>query len=954
MLGPLLVKGANGPVTIASAKQRALLATLLLEAPHKVVRTDRLIDELWGERPPATAGKALQVHVSQLRRALGAEQPIVTRPGGYAIHIDRVALDVHRFDTLLAKARRLRTEGDLDGALDALQDGLGLWRGPALADVTLLGPGASEAGRLEGLCAIAQEERLELELARGGGAALVPELEALIVADPYREHIYAMLMLALYRAGRQADALETYRRARHVLIEELGLEPGPELTGLEAAILSQDPALELPATVSRSLIAPASSQPSADGSEAAIPLAAASLVGREDELQEARRLVHQPEVRLVTLTGAGGIGKTRLALELAGRLGERTHLVELASVVDPQRVVPAIAAALGAEDGSEEALVGALEREPAVLFLDNFEQVIAAAPVVSSLLGAVPSLTIVVTSRAPLHVAGEHELPVPPLSGEAAVELFVSRAREQDPRFAADAEEIACIATICERLEGLPLAIELAAARIRVLTAAEILDRIGERLDLLTAGRRDAPERHRTLRATIAWSYDLLDDEQRRLFAQLAVFHSGWTLEACEALAGVPVLDALAALIEHGLVMRDGQRFRMLETVRQYAAERLEESGEASTARLAHARWCLELAEAAEQQLEGPAQAEWFARLEAERDNLRGASDWAVANGEPEITMRLDGALWRFWLVRGAAAGARGALGQALATGEGEPTLRAKALNAAGVLAGEVGNIAAARESFEKARELAAQLGDRRQIARTLMNLGVIALYTADYPAALSRYGEAGEIWQELGDVRGQSVMCQNLAIVHELMGQWREATPLLEQSIEQARAAGDGIHLAQTLIELAKHLVAHRLNDPRISDLLREGLELARDLRVQPRMIEGLEVLAAFSARRGAPLNSAELIGAAEAERERTGTERKADELPVFEPTVRKLEQALGRKDYERAYLRGYGRSLEVAVAVALKTLEPGRTRQTAPRRGLRLIPENEALAGGQGARNT
>jgi predicted ATPase/DNA-binding SARP family transcriptional activator len=939
VLGPLLVEDESGLVTLASAKQRALLAILLLETPHDLVPTERLIDDLWGTRPPATAGKALHVHVSQLRKALGPGQPIITRPMGYALRIEDDALDLHRFEVLVGKARDLRRTGDLDRAHRALDEALGLWRGQALADVTLLGPGAAEADRLESLRAVAHEERMELELARGGGASLVPELEALIANHPYRERMYGLLMLALYRAGRQADALAVFRQVRKLLVEDLGLEPGPELVRLEAAILAQDPSLDQPAVIA----APVRAQREPPASEGGVPRPAASILGREVELQAALGLIERAEVRLVTLTGVGGIGKTRLALELAANAKEQVHFVELASIVDPDRVVPAIGAAIGAEDGSVDAVAASLREKPAVLFLDNFEQVLPAAPAISSLLAAVPSVTAVVTSRAPLRIAGEHELPVPPLAEASAVELFVRRAREHDPRFDVDGDDLRFIAQICARIDRLPLAIELAAARTRVLTIPQILDRISERLEFLIARRRDAPERHRTLRAVLAWSYDLLEPEEQRLFWQLAVFHSGWTVEACEAVADGEVLDSLSGLIDHGLVIRDGTRFGMLETVREYALERLDGSPDATVVRRRHARWCVALAESAEQELEGREQASWFARLDAERENLRAAAAWALTNGAPEITLELDGALWRFWLARGAGMELRGELTAALGSGAGDPALRAKALNAAGVLAGEAGDLPAARASFEQALDLATQLADRKQMARTLMNLGVIALYTDDHATALARYQQAGDIWRDLDDLRGQSVMCQNLAIVYELMGRPEEAMPLLEQSVELARGAGDGMHIAQTLVELGKHRVRHGSIDERTPALLREGLELASALGEQRQIIEGLEVLAAFSAYTGAPVIGAELIGAAEAERARVDVTRMPDERPLFEATVGELEKALGREACERARDRGAGRGLETAVAVALESTSrdpgPRRLKHDANRRGPGLV---------------
>ena len=934
MLGPLLVRGAGGPVTLPSAKQRALLATLLLETSSGLVSTDRLIDELWGEEPPATAGKALQVHVSQLRRSLGPEQPIVTRPTGYAIQIDGEALDLTRFEAFLGQARRLRADGDSGEALGMLKRALGLWRGPALADVTLLGPGATEADRLEGMRAVAQEERIELELQHDDPAALIPELEALVGSDPYRERIHGLLMLALYRAGRQADALEAFRRARTRLIEDLGIEPGPDLVRLEAAILTQDASLR--AAESGPRVALAASPGAETSAGARIPHVESAIVGREVELESALALIERPDVRLLTLTGPGGMGKTRLALELARRVGEAGRLVELAAIVEAAQIVPAI----GAEDGSEKAVAAALSAEKIVLFLDNFEQVLAGAPAVGSLLRAVGALTVVVTSRAPLHIAGEHELPLPPLGRDPAVELFVRRASDQDPSFSPSSEELSAIATICQRLDGLPLAIELAAARTRVLTPTQILDRIGTRLDLLTAGRRDAPERHRTLRGTIAWSHDLLDADEQRLFARLAVFQSGWSLEAAEAVDDGPVLDTLSALVDHSLVIRDGARFRMLEMVREYAAERLAASPDPTAVGRRHALWYLALAEAAEPELEGPEQASWLERLDAEQANLRGASSWAVGNDEPEIAIALGGALWRLWLSRGGGATVQRELTEALASGRGEPALRARALNAVGILAGAADDFVAAQAAFEEAIALAKSAGDRRQMARALGNLGLVVSFLKDFDIALARYGEAAEIWRELGNVKGQSVILQNLAIVHARIGQFDEAIEPLEQGIELARETGDRMHVASTLIALGRILLFHRPEDPRIPGVLREALELSAALGERRQTIECLEAVAELSARRGDPVTGAELVGSADRERERAGTKRKPDELPFFDATVEKLERALGREAYERERERGQNGSFEAAVAAALASTEHGHVDAQLPSGPSRWLP--------------
>jgi predicted ATPase len=451
-----------------------------------------------------------------------------------------------------------------------------------------------------------------------------------------------------------------------------------------------------------------------------------------------------------------------------------------------------------------------------------------------------------------------------------------------------------------------------------VLAPRALLERLGRRLDVLTGGRRDAPERHRTLRATIAWSHELLSDTERRLFAELAVFHAGWSLEASEAVAGAELLDPLGALVDHALVIRDGERFAMLETVREYAAEQLSALSDADSVRRRHALWFAARAEAAEPQLEGPEQAIWFKRLDADQENLRAASTWAVAAGEPELALRIGGALRRYWLARVAAAEMGGVLRAAAADGT-DAALRAKALNTAGVLAGATDDFEGARVCFEDALALARESGERRQMARALGNLGVIASFAKDFARARAHYGEAAEIWHELNDLSGQSTMLQNAAIVVHAMGELEEALSMFEESVELARAAGDRMHTAARTAALVRVLVFHRPEDQRIPALLREALELSTELGERLLAVECVELVAQFALTGGEAATSAKLIGAADAERARAGADRKPDEQPYFEESERELERALDHETYERHRASGQSMSLEEAVERAL-----------------------------------
>ena len=528
-------------------------------------------------------------------------------------------------------------------------------------------------------------------------------------------------MLALYRCGRQSEALEHYAAVRRRLHDELGLEPSRALRELQQRILRQDPALDAP--------------PGGSDRGPVLPEPVNRLVGREGELDELRRILLRSDVRLLVLTGAGGSGKTRLALEAARGVGSSfangTVVVELAPLDDPALVVPTITQALGivAEPAGDAltTLAEGLRARELLLVVDNAEHLRAATPVFVELLSRAPRLTMLVTSRTVLHLSGEHVFPVQPLGTDAALELFQQRAASVQPRFELTDENEDAVREICARVDGLPLAIELAAARVRTLPARALAERLTERLSVLGGGAHDLPARQQTLTATLDWSYDLLTEDEQRFLARFSVFPAGATLEAAAAVCLAGDEDEALALVDalHDaslLTVQElggGMRYRLLETVRQYAADRLRELGDEDTVRR-HAEWCLALAEAAAPELTGDRQGRWFATLEAEHDNLRAALAYLDATQQRELQLRLAVALSRFWYVRGHLVDARRRLDEALADAADQPpSLRRRALTAASATALLQGDYAAATGFAESAldrgtRERRAEL--RRQL----------------------------------------------------------------------------------------------------------------------------------------------------------------------------------------------------------------------------------------------
>jgi predicted ATPase/DNA-binding SARP family transcriptional activator len=719
LLGTLAVHDEAGrPVRVGGYRVRMLLILLALDV-GRVVPAYALIERLWEDEPPANSGNALQSLVSRLRTALRegglGDQVIESHPAGYRLALAPDRIDAVAFEAQAREGGQALASGDPVTARRILREALGAWRGPALADVSAARFASGPAARLEELRSGAALDLVEAGLALGESDSLVGELRAMIATDPVAERPRGLLMRALYAAGRQAEALAEYNQARELFATELGVDPSPQLEQIYLGVLRQDlpdeargqRAHDAGGATSQAdfsaeeRMAPGNPPPSPRAAAVRKPLT--SFVGRDEDVARVRKML--AEGRLVTLTGPGGAGKTRLAIELAALLtgeapaepdGERTgcqvRLVELTAVADPGDVPYAVLHALGIRQSPVightgagqmgafadpvRRLVAALAERRDLLILDNCEHVVAAAAALADeVLAGCPGVRVLVTSREPLRITGEAlwpvpPLPVPPASGEAgsqiagyaSVRLLADRAAAVRPDFQVDEVNADDVARICRALDGMPLAIELAAARLRTLSAAQLAERLDARFELLTGGSRTAVPRHQTLRAVVDWSWELLSGPEQVLARRLAAFPGGVTLTAAEqvcqdaTLPAQAVLPTLFGLVEKSFLIVDENgepRYRMLETIRAYCAERLSEAGEEDQARRAFAAHFLRLAETSDPMLRGSQQHIWMRRLTVEYDNIHAALRWAIDRHDVALALRFGQALGWFWLLRG-------------------------------------------------------------------------------------------------------------------------------------------------------------------------------------------------------------------------------------------------------------------------------------------------------------
>jgi predicted ATPase/DNA-binding SARP family transcriptional activator len=981
ILGPLEISRDGIAVGLPPPRAQQVLIVLLLHA-NRVVSVDRLCDELWHEHPPHSARAALHVHIAALRRALGPGARLHTRSPGYLLQVDDGKLDARCFEDELGAARDAHAAGKLGGA-EQLRRALATWRGPALAEFDDLRCAREEAARLEEVRLDGLETRIDADLALARHGELVAELQQLTAAHPYRERLHRQLVLALYRAGRQADALSAYHHARTILVDELGIEPGTELRDVQRAVLAHDPGLDIPDVTTPANGPIVRRSPLGARRDRSLPAPPNRTIGRGRELREIGERL-RAGVRLLTLTGPGGVGKTRLALEAARAIeadfGDDARFVSLAALHKPQEVPAAIVTTLGitvlSGESPDQAVRRFLGTKHLLLVADNFEHLLGAAPFVGELLVACPALTVLATSREPLALHAEERYLVPPLAlplpgtprdvavlaGVDAVALFAERARAHDHDFRLDDTNAAAVAEICRRLDGLPLAIELASARCGLLSPAEIAERLDTALNTQGAGARDAPARQQTLRATIDWSHDLLSDAEKRCFARFAVFAGGATVEAAETITASG-LDPLDHLVAKSLFVRRQHalaptRLSMLETIRAYAAERFAATADRDAVREAHYRFYLTLAQrhGTERAVMGGGRQEHLALLDAEIDNLHGALAWAVGRHDAEPALALCAAVGEYWRMRDRHADAVEWIDRAVAMpgADAYPALRVRTLcikvramwqlgreaEQPAILAGAE-NLARAladplilshtlllRAAFEpdarldvadafadEALDLATAAEDDWTIAKALFAKAIAAPTIAELRERVDR---AAEALDEVGNVYQLAHLFAGISYRALLRGSDGDAKEFVDRAIPLARGL-DNPYLWMMLRGNSGLSALLTGDTDAANEAFREELGLCRDLVVLPFASEGLLGLATVAAIRGDDHRAARLSGAASAH---PYGEAKED------PVATRLDAAFleaartrhGADAWDAAAREGATLSFENAIAYALE----------------------------------
>jgi predicted ATPase/DNA-binding SARP family transcriptional activator len=949
VLGPVRAWRGDTELDLGAPQQRAVLAVLLL-ADGRQVPLGALVDALWGQEPPKAAVGTVRTYVSRLRHCLGTgtaggvQEMIESAGDGYALPLRSAVLDLNEFLTRTREAQAAARGGDAGRAAGLLRDALGLWQGVPLAGL----PGdyaESQRVRLAELQLAATEERLALDVELGGHVAAATELQALIASHPLRERLSELLMLALYRSGRQADALAAFGAARRLLSEELGIDPGPALCEMHQRILQTD----------ESLITTADD----DGGGPAAPSPVTALVGREDDIAQVCGLLTTKDRRLVVLTGAGGIGKTRLALAVLERSKPRwrdgTRFVDLSAVTDHRLVPDAIASALGLVGQGQERPLDTLSRRLAgrhmLLVLDNFEQVLGAAPVLAELAERVPGLHLLVTSRVVLRVRGGQEWPVSPLgvapacstpagptpavstpaqlAAAPAVRLFAERVRDVQPGFGLTSGNAAAVAELCRRLDGLPLALELAAASMRLLTPEQMVQRLYERLDR-PGSLADLPGRQQTLTHTIEWSYDLLPGAAQQLLARLSVFAAPFTAEAAEAVSGRDggTIDSLSTLLDHSMVSPaerpDGERaFRLLGPIRRFAAARLADAGEPLSGLETHLLGVLQAA--------GPgrgAQDADVRRLDSEQLNLQVVLGWMAREGRPPGPMlRALGDVWVWLLVRGHLRRASGLWQRIEALPRhGLRTERDRMARSWLMVCGLLndGDHAQTRALIGEILPDARRLEKPWRTALLLMGRGTARQYRA-HSQARADFEAALAIAQAAGDPLALGYTLSHYGSFLCIDGDAARARVLHEEMLAIARSLADQNMRAEAHYDLATDAIS--AGDPAAAGAhLATAVRRYREIGHLDGLTRCLGALSAVALHRGDSHLAARLIGAAAAARDSIGLTPWPAVTEAERRTVERTQALLSGSAFSAQVAAGRRQSVEHALTQALLPLRGGR----------------------------
>ena len=859
ILGPMEIWDADRLVGVGGPRHRRLLAVLIL-ARTQVVSRDQLIDTLWAGEPPASAAAIIHVRISELRRSLGegavGGSPLVTTGGGYQLVVDFDGVDSARFQARAESGHRALANSHYEAAVDTLRGAMALWRGEAYDDLKDDPAAQAERARLEAIRTGAGDDLLEARLHLGEHVAVAAELTAMLVETPWAERRWALLMLAQYRGGQQAEALATFGTARDRLVQDIGVEPGPDLRRMHEAILDQDPHLQ-PVDSSAPQL-----QLDDPLLRQTLPARLTSFVGREPDIERVHRLLLK--FPLVTITGPGGAGKTRLALEAAERAGATLRggvwLAELVPTADSEQVLTAIATRLGLKEQPGSSLITQISRRlgdsRSILVLDNCEHVLdIVTDLIAQLLPQTPELTVLTTSRERLGLSGEHVHHLTglglPLEGRdslpsevgrsEAAQLLVDRATAVWSDFRLDPRTAPQIARVCRRLDGLPLAIELAAAAVSALDIEQIAARLDDRLELLSQARRPQA-RHGSLQSVVGWSYELLSAAERQLFEQVAVFQGTFTLSSAEDVCrpgsgDTSVAALLWRLVDTSLLTSetsgDGRRYRLLETIKEYALQRLADRGDLAMFRQRHAEHFLGFAEQAGAALRGPNQRYWVAVLELEHGNLRAAMEWFIENGQGESVTRLAGSIYAFWDVNGRYGEGRRWLTRALASPEGvAPAARVRALMGSATLAVMQGDLSAANALCAEVIDLSRLHSDYEGLSHALQFRGLAAIFANDLDTADELIGESLDAARIAGQTWLEGWALEFRAAVQLARGSYDAAIRSAAHSAELSRLDGDPECAAWALVTRA---IAHiEIGDVDLAMApLRESLTAFRQLGV-------------------------------------------------------------------------------------------------------------------------